>query len=456
MTAKDMDWLEGSKLSREEICAAFGVPPIVVGIFDHATYSNYDAAMLALWQDCLIPLGSKITNTINHWLKGKAKTKETLRFDYSAVAVLQQMEQARIDRYLKLLSGGKVTPARAAEMVGIDLGDPHPAQAQVWVTFSETPYGETQEPAKGDGKETSEAEREQTGKAILADIRKTLVGMKAVEVETTAKAEADAEAARKLRKARGVSIMREAAPYERKLGNVMREFFARQSRTIMSNAERLIKQEQKAHVEKAKEKTPEELADELLGDTNWTAALQDAVRPTLQAAIKRGAQAWLTETGLPLSRWSDSVGMSFLKGQLELIGEVGDYTREALITAMPTLAEGIAAGKSPESLMRDLEGAMSGITDNTEERRQRIARTESGRAINGGRFSEMKAVGVRFKEWLSVGDGDVRETHQDYDETVIPIDAEFAPGLAFPGDPRADGAETINCRCTLVAAEEGD
>ena len=37
-TAKELDWIDSRKLSREDIAAAFGVPPILVNILDRATY----------------------------------------------------------------------------------------------------------------------------------------------------------------------------------------------------------------------------------------------------------------------------------------------------------------------------------------------------------------------------------------------------------------------------------
>ena len=39
-SVKDLDFIQGKKLSREEICALFGVPPARVGIFEYANYAN--------------------------------------------------------------------------------------------------------------------------------------------------------------------------------------------------------------------------------------------------------------------------------------------------------------------------------------------------------------------------------------------------------------------------------
>jgi phage portal protein BeeE len=40
LSAEEMQYIESRKLNREEVCAAFDVPPPVVHILDHATFSN--------------------------------------------------------------------------------------------------------------------------------------------------------------------------------------------------------------------------------------------------------------------------------------------------------------------------------------------------------------------------------------------------------------------------------
>ena len=43
-TMKELEFIAGLKMTREDICAVFGVPPVLVGILDNATYSNYREA----------------------------------------------------------------------------------------------------------------------------------------------------------------------------------------------------------------------------------------------------------------------------------------------------------------------------------------------------------------------------------------------------------------------------
>jgi SPP1 gp7 family putative phage head morphogenesis protein len=99
------------------------------------------------------------------------------------------------------------------------------------------------------------------------------------------------------------------------------------------------------------------------------------------------------------------------------------------------------------------------VFNKSEVRRRTIARTESLRALNGGRFEQMKVAGIAQKEWLTVGDGAVRESHEFLDGKVVPIGDAFETignnEIMYPLDPAADAGETINCRCTVLAVFEG-
>lgn len=59
-TAIEMDFVELRKMTREEICGCFGVPPMLVGIQDHSTYNNVAEGRLALWQDNLLGKTEKL------------------------------------------------------------------------------------------------------------------------------------------------------------------------------------------------------------------------------------------------------------------------------------------------------------------------------------------------------------------------------------------------------------
>lgn len=52
---KDIDFIRGKELNREEILAVFGVPPAMVGIFSYANYSNVREQIRIFWEHTLLP-----------------------------------------------------------------------------------------------------------------------------------------------------------------------------------------------------------------------------------------------------------------------------------------------------------------------------------------------------------------------------------------------------------------
>lgn len=54
-SAKDSQYLEARKLTREEVAAAYHIPPPLVGILDHATFSNIQEQHKQLYSDTLGP-----------------------------------------------------------------------------------------------------------------------------------------------------------------------------------------------------------------------------------------------------------------------------------------------------------------------------------------------------------------------------------------------------------------
>jgi SPP1 gp7 family putative phage head morphogenesis protein len=88
-------------------------------------------------------------------------------------------------------------------------------------------------------------------------------------------------------------------------------------------------------------------------------------------------------------------------------------------------------------------------------RSERIARTETTMANNEGLLEAYKQSDVAtHKEWIATMDDRTRDTHAVADGEMVPVDQPFTNGLMYPGDPGADPAETINCRCVIAPAFE--
>ena len=93
---------------------------------------------------------------------------------------------------------------------------------------------------------------------------------------------------------------------------------------------------------------------------------------------------------------------------------------------------------------------------------ERIARTETMAALNGGSHDGTVALAeetgeVLHKQWLATDDDRTRDSHRIADGQTVPIAEPFTVGgfpLDHPGDPAGPAQEVIQCRCTALYLDE--
>ncbi|MDR2464573.1 MAG: phage portal protein [Holosporales bacterium] len=88
LSPKDLDFTAGKNISAREISQAFGVPPILVGITEDATFSNYKEARLNFWEDTLIPMLDHFVSELNRWLVPYFSTNLRIGYDKDAIPAI--------------------------------------------------------------------------------------------------------------------------------------------------------------------------------------------------------------------------------------------------------------------------------------------------------------------------------------------------------------------------------
>lgn len=84
MSPKELEFVSGKREAAREIALAFGVPPMLLGIPGDNTYSNYQEARLALYEETVLPLVDKVCEAISNWVK---PTYPGLRIGYDEDAI---------------------------------------------------------------------------------------------------------------------------------------------------------------------------------------------------------------------------------------------------------------------------------------------------------------------------------------------------------------------------------
>jgi HK97 family phage portal protein len=121
MSPQDMDFLEQRKLNRIEICAGFGVPPQLVGDTETQTYSNYEQAQKAFWENTIIPKYlSDIQGVLNQDLLPRFADNLKLEPDLDSVPALQENREILIENVSKLWKVGLIKRSEGRNQLDYD------------------------------------------------------------------------------------------------------------------------------------------------------------------------------------------------------------------------------------------------------------------------------------------------------------------------------------------------
>ncbi len=124
-TAEEMGMANLDARVEARICMALDVPPILVGAkigLDRATYSNYEQARQAWWEDTLIPMYADLLDTVQNQLLPEYDSADNVdvRWDLSRVPALQPDRNAIWANALEALRAGAITVNEFRGIVGMD------------------------------------------------------------------------------------------------------------------------------------------------------------------------------------------------------------------------------------------------------------------------------------------------------------------------------------------------
>ena len=154
MSPKDVDFVQGKKLNREEIISIYGVPPALVGIFEYANYSNVKEQRKIFWENTLLPKMEKITDLIQANVLNKEFPGITCKWDTSQILGLRPEANDVADAAEKYLRMG-YSPSQVAIILNVPELDQEITPPTVVAT--DTPKPDKPKPDKPKPKPQEEA-----------------------------------------------------------------------------------------------------------------------------------------------------------------------------------------------------------------------------------------------------------------------------------------------------------
>jgi SPP1 gp7 family putative phage head morphogenesis protein len=410
-TARDAEFINLDKLSREQILAIFGVPPFLVGVMEFANYANSSQQLKAFYNHTIMPMAKLIEDSFNNqlvevWYGGESGLY--VEFDFSGIDALREdlLKQAQVSSILvrdRIKTINEVR--REMNLPDVPWGDDPPPDPFA-ITDLTLGHGR---PTGTKGLSTRAINRESHWKAFSDTL----------------------------------------ASFEAGFAKAMRKYFRDQSQRIES------KINQTFSLAMAGGHVPSGLADiiKAVGPEDLFAIydleaedklLQALTEPMYRRAVDKFGSAAARVAGQS-SVWnvSDPRVANLIAEKVLLIKRINSTTKDMITAILVDAANDNATVSQVSRQLRTM------FEDMAKTRSDTIARTEMIGASNGASMEGYRQAGADRKEWLSSRDADVRESHQDLDGEVVPLSSPFSNGLMFPGGS-GPAEEVINCRCTLL------
>jgi SPP1 gp7 family putative phage head morphogenesis protein len=228
---------------------------------------------------------------------------------------------------------------------------------------------------------------------------------------------------------------------ERQWERALRKLFARQARSAIARLEG------KRGRTLVRGRDARATAGEVFDPDHWLDETVDDVTALYESVMAAGGARVAELFGIAFDIEAP-YAQEFIQARAnQLAGQVTDTTYSAIKDA---LADGVSEGEGIPELAARIKHVFEVATDS---RATTIARTEVISGFNGSAALTAAEYGedvVAGQEWIATNDGRTRVEHAERDGEIVPIGETFSGGLAYPGDPSGDAADTVNCRCTVA------
>ncbi len=437
---RDLEYVTGLKLSREELCGfIYQVPIILLGVLENSSYNNISEATKIFYNICIKPRLAK-NREIYQKLLDLWGDEYYIDFDLSNIDALKEDLTDKI-KNAQALFGMGVPLDQIIEALQLPLDASKIPNSNIgYLPFNLTEVGKPKPVA------------------VIPD---------ATQQTEPAKHIKQIQWTEQMKEAKWKRFISFTDKYEALFKTKLVNYFEEQESEVIKNINQYKSFEytkvhsdngivlaQNVYVITAEHKAIN-IEGILFDYDDQTKKLLKINNPVLKEALKESGQSEfdLLNVGISfdvtnprVSKWLAAYGLNEAK---QINQTIKDKLKESLI-------EGIKAGEGMPKLQDRIKEIYSGYKDIKGYETERIARTEVIGASNQGALESYKQANVEKKGWLRTYDDRTRDSHIEMGNKYadgIPIDEEFindetgghgqAPGQMGTAD------DDINCRCSL-------
>lgn len=393
VTPKEAQYVESRKLTREETAAAYHIPLPMVGILDHATFSNITEQHKQLYQDTLGPWCEDIQQqTELQIVRDLVGTDRRVYVEFNIAAKLAGSFEEQAAVLASAVGRPWMTPDEARARLNLPQLGGNAAVLLDPLNMGNVSDGDDQvddEPVEG--------EVEGQGKAGRRPVRREQ--RKAYVSDTLAQQHVA----------------------------TIRAFFERQERSVRSRAGAKSRAGRKA------------TTAELFDTARWNRELSGDLLALASAAADEVAAATLDSLGIDPTAFSIERAEGFLAAQTTRVAEATNAVTEQQIAAAVEADD-------------DLDLALAAIFATAIAARALSLGRAQATAISG--FATVEAgkqaeLGEATKTWVT--GVNPRPSHAAMNGETVPLDAKFSNGAEWPADAvNLDVDEVAGCNCSII------
>ena len=483
-TLKDLEFPSLRQISREDICAAFGVDPRLIGAASAKgnegglSGSQYQEARRRLEQQTCHPLRIAMQDALDRVLTPEFGDLYA-RFSPDAISAIVETPTELAERVAVLVASRVMTLDEARRAVGLpeQMRPEHVTEAPMLKTVEDAlEAGEDAGEMPDDASDSSEADDVDDDFEGREGNRHAPLGDASGVAGERADGQSDGRAATDGQRAAPVSLRvrtgESAQPFTEEELDAAWQAFDDLARGL------------EAEVAAAAMDAFADVQEYVLAALAMAQPTDDPVRATrndppwwtrflaglsqLFAPDGPIVRLWKRRLGPSLRSITERAAESLLPGAREdarvraaIQRRLDAVADNVTATTLRRLQEALTAARAAGLSAQDTAAIVQRILTSSEtltDQAMRIARTEVVGAINDGEYyAAMRGVGagvVKVKAWISQRDQRVRHSHVECDARGwIDAEAAFPNGLQYPHQPGAPADEVVNCRCVLRYAD---
>ncbi|WP_354567830.1 phage portal protein [Glaciihabitans sp. UYNi722] len=414
LNAEEMQYIESRKLNREEVCAAYDVPPPVVHILDHATFSNITEQLRSQYRDTMAPRFVGFESVINHQLVPDFYPRGDVYTRFNMDEVLRGDFESRATAAVALRNAGLITGNQGVALFG---------------------YPRSEKPQMDD----------YFANAALVPLGTPATRLTIAEAATPSPA-ADAEAAQAIADAGGTPApVGDAAKAVRfrdvmgKAGRVKGSKSAIRATLVTEHQKALgaLFDEQRASVKSGASSKAAGSFDPAAWDGDLASILHTLSKATALAIGTKVA----ADLGGQYS--SDDIAAYLESNSTATAKKVNQATADEIAKAFENAAADAEVGDTVDSVFDGEVNARAGQISLS-----RVAMVAGLASLVAARLSDAKT-----KTWVT--GGNPRGSHAAMSGETVPLGETFSNGMSGPGDYSGGAEEVANCNCDLDFSTEG-